>query len=76
VLDTWDYVDRETKLEKARIHRAKTTWNSIEQNVLAARQQMENKLLLYKAILKNPSGYDVQLWGTVFEHRNATKISK
>jgi len=32
------HLDR--KLEKAHVHRAKTSWNTIEQNVLAARQQI------------------------------------
>jgi len=45
----------QTELEKTYIHQAKTTWNSTEQDVLDARQQVaavESKLLLYKAILK------------------------
>jgi len=30
----------QTKLEKTHIHQAKTTWNSTEQDVLDARQQV------------------------------------
>jgi len=59
----------ELQIEKAHIHRARTTWNSIEQDVLATRQQIttsiENNLLLYKAILKPIWAYGVQLWSTV-----------
>jgi len=53
--------------EKAHIHRARTTWNSTEQDALDARQQVaavESKLLWYKAILKPMWTRGVQLWGT------------
>jgi len=50
-------------LKRTHIHQAKTTWNSIEQNVLAARSKsqlsIENKLLLYEAILKSIWAYGV-----------------
>jgi len=59
----------QTKLEKAHIQQAKITWNSIELKywLLGSKSQLsiENKLLLYKAILKSIRAYDVQLWDTV-----------
>jgi len=60
----------QTELEKAHIHQAKTTWNSLNKMywLLDSKSQLsiENKLLLYKTILgtKPISAYGVQLWGT------------
>jgi len=44
-------------VEKAHVHQAKTTWNTTEQDVLAARGgksqlSIESKLLSYEAILE------------------------
>jgi len=62
----------QTKLEKAHIRQAKT-WNSIEQNILAAtgnksQLSIENKLL-YKAIL-NLSGLQLSkpIWRPTVRH--------
>jgi len=71
------------KLNKTYIYQAKTTWtwgkcigySTVNHNYLNCLN--ENKLLLYKAILKPIWAYGIQLWGTAFNsNRNITKIPK